>query len=278
MANSYKDEYGNEIVAYDSEESKELYRQKNLRKTKTTNGEEFFFDDSSEQNYDFKINNNQNNKRTVKKNKGCFGCLTSLIPWILGISLIYCGGKEFGRKHVNEYCEIDEYFENHQENEMQEELEKKKYYIYEKQECDIMLKEDYYEIKDTLSDKSTIETIKVDGVEKIKVTSDVRILSTKRKIKGFERIGEYIFSKDDQIFVFAKTYNQEGKAQDVKIANLEDFDTYIDEGYNFIGIVDYNAYDNTLFKTQYSSILDIEGYNYSDLDFEEKDITFSKKQ
>lgn len=278
MSYSYKDKDGNEIVVYDSDESKELLRQKNLNKVKHTNNEEFFFDESSKQNHDFKTDNNQDKKKLVKKNKGCFGCLTSLIPWILGIALIYSGVKELGKKHVNEYCKIDEYFENHQEKNMQDELEKKTYYIYEKQESDIMLKEDYEQIKDTLSDESVIETIKMDGTEKIKVTSDVRILSRKTKLEGFEKIGEYTFSKDDQIFVFAKNYNQEGKAQEVKIANLEDFDTYINEGYNFIGIVDFNAYDNTLFKTQYSSILDIEGYNYSDFDSEEKNITFSKKQ
>lgn len=139
-------------------------------------------------------------------------------------------------EHVDEYCNIDKYIESHQENQMEKELEKKTYYIHEKQESDIMSKEEYERIKNSLSSDSITKIIQSDGEEKVSVTNNIRILSRKKKIQDFQRIGKYTFSKDDNIFIFAKDYNNKGEAQDIKIVSFEYFDTYIEQGYNFVGV------------------------------------------
>ncbi len=168
-----------------------------------------------------------------------------------------------------------------------------------------MLASEYENIKDTISDDATAEYIegpslikiktkknklpegydyvedgyayKIIEEDQVKVTADIRILSTKKKIDGFENKGKYTLSNSDEIFVFAKSFNQDGKAQGVKMVNLNDFDDYIDNGYNFIGVADNNTYEITLFKTQYSSINDIQNYNYSDSEVVESKSNDSQK-
>lgn len=117
-----------------------------------------------------------------------------------------------------------------------------------------MLASEYENIKDKVSSDSIIEyipgpTIIKKGIKKnnppsgydyidggyaykkvdedqVKITANVRILSMEKNIKGFENKGEYKLNNSDQIFVFAKSFNQDGKAQDVKLVSLDEFDNY----------------------------------------------------
>lgn len=266
------------------------------------NGIEYTIEDANDE----KSNNNYSyeytvNNKTKKNSGGCSGCLIKAISFILAVTGIIAIIKETSKDHIHEYCNLDKYIGSHQTDQMQSELENKTYYVYERQIIDVVSATDFESLKNSIDKDATIEfikgptTIKIetkknklpkgydyveDGYaykvlneDQYKITTKVRIISDKKKVKDFEQIGEYHFSNGDQIFIFAKSFNLDNKAQNVKMVKLDEFDKYLQDGYMFIGVADFEAFDKTLYKSYYSSILDIENYNFSDSEFVEDDLT-----